>query len=134
MMRISLMSLVLMLFLFIASFAQPVILLSGKVMNGSSGVKVDILFKDDAGNLVRASSASNGTYQTVLKSGHKYGIIMTDENLVRYTFSYDVPNYDKYTELTQDFPIGVMEATAPPKQMASKTKKKTKSKKSKKGK
>ena len=127
-----------LLFFFLTNaFAQQaVVLLKGKVIqSGKSNSRVEMQFKDESGSLVRASSSSDGSYQTVLKPGHRYNITVTDENLIQNTFSYEIPNYDRYTELQQDFPItaSVVPAQTTKTQPEKKTKTK-KSKKSKKGK
>lgn len=117
---------------------DPVILLKGKVMNGSTPVaKAEIQFKDESGSpSIRSKSASDGSYQAVLKPNKKYKVVITTDDFTTFNFNYDVPAYDKYTELTQDFPVGAVPApvVASSEPTTKQTKKKSSTKKSKKGK
>ncbi|MCX8050474.1 MAG: hypothetical protein N3B17_01075 [Chlorobi bacterium] len=85
---------------------EPTALLRGTVRNGNQPARVEMLFRDETGKTIRAKSAADGTYQTVLSPGHSYSVTITTENLERYTFTYTIPPATKYTELTQDFSIG----------------------------
>ncbi|MBL7975562.1 MAG: hypothetical protein JNJ85_11660 [Candidatus Kapabacteria bacterium] len=113
---------------------DPLVLLRGNVKDNNKGVAVDMQFKDESGAIVKSKSASDGTYQAILKPGHKYQLTITDENLTRYTFTYEVPNYDKYTQLDQDFPLNATKVDTPVATESPKKSKKNKSKKTKKGK
>ncbi len=118
----------------------PTVLLRGTVRDGSQPARVDILFRDEQGNTIRAKSAHDGSYQAVLPPGHKYSVTITNDNLERYTFSYEIPPMTKYTELTQDFSIGSTFAStgsdtqSSNNQSAKPTKKRAKVKKSKRSK
>jgi len=118
------------------SFAkiEPVVLLRGNVKDKDKGVVVDIQFKDESGVLIRSKSAADGTYQTVLKPGHKYQVLIIDDNLTRFTFTYDVPHYDKYTQLDQDFQLNAVPTEVQINADKPSKIKKNKSKKTKKGK
>jgi len=114
--------------------AQAVVLLKGKILDNASGKKVDLTFQDPSGKSVRASSSTEGIYQTVLKSATHYAVTIDDDNFQKFTFQVDTPKSEKYSEMTQDFSL---KAPLPPtddSQVAKKTKKKTKAKKSTKGK
>lgn len=106
---------------------QPMVMLRGQVSGIVAPGKVDLLFTDQAGAIIRCSSGSNGKYQTVLKSASSYKVLVTDQDLQRFTFTYDTPNTSSYMELTKDF---VAQPAAPvAAEPAAKSKKKTKSKK-----
>lgn len=118
----------------LAAQVDPTVLLKGKVVNnGSPAGGLEMIFRDESGTIAsRTRSARDGSYQVVLKSGHRYDISMTDEELTRYTLAYEIPKYDKYIELEQDLPIGTEPAPSASSKSTKKSKK-TKSKKSKKG-
>ncbi len=124
----------LMTFTSTLGFSQTaVVLLKGAIQDNASGSKVELTFKDAAGQSVRSSSAPDGSYQAVLKTATHYDITIIDDNLQRFTFQIDTPKSEKYVELKQDFslkaPLPVAE-----KSVAKSSKKKTKAKKSTKGK
>ena len=107
---------------------QPMVMLRGQVSGIVAPGKVDLVFTDQAGAIVRCSSGSDGKYQTVLKAASSYKVLITDQDLQRFTFAYDTPNTASYMELTKDF---VAQPAAPvATEPTAKSKKKTKSKKS----
>jgi hypothetical protein len=113
---------------------EPTVLLRGIIRDGDKPAKVELLFRDEHGKTIRAKSASDGSYQTVLSPGHTYSLTITTDNLERYTYTYTVPPMTKYTELTQDFSIGATIANtsnASPQQTTPSTNKRSKVKKSK---
>lgn len=89
-------------------FAQlePTVLLRGVVRENGQAISADLIFRDENGKTIRSKSATDGSYQTVLAPGKTYTVIITNENLERYTFTYTMPVLTKYTELTQDFMLG----------------------------
>ncbi|MFM2132724.1 MAG: hypothetical protein RL156_5, partial [Bacteroidota bacterium] len=100
----------------------------GQVSGSVTAGKVDLVFTDQSGAIIRCSSGSDGKYQTVLKAASSYKVLITDQDLQRFTFTYDTPNTASYMELTKDF---VAQPAAPVvAEPAAKSKKKTKSKKS----
>ena len=107
---------------------QPNVMLRGTVRGIVAPGKVDLVFTDQAGAKVRASSGIDGKYQTVLKPASSYKVLITDQDLQRFNFTYDTPNTTSYMELTKDF---VAQPVAPvAAEPAAKSKKKAKSKKS----
>ncbi len=118
---------------------QNVVLLKGNILDNSSGKPVEITFTDHSGKSVRASSAGDNSYQTVLKSGESYKVSIDDENFQHFTFSLKTPDGAQYKEMSQDFSL---KAPLPPTEQPAqqdngkkvKSKRKTKAKKTKKGK
>lgn len=98
---------VVLLLSWISLYAQlePTVMLRGTVRQNEQGISADLLFRDDNGKTIRAKSANDGSYQTVLAPGKTYTVTITNENLERYTFTYTTPPLTKYTELTQDFAL-----------------------------
>ncbi len=115
--------------------AQALVLLKGQILDNASAKKVELNFSDPSGKSVRATSAPDGSYQTVLKSGTHYTISILDDDFRKFSFQIDTPKSEKYAEMTQDFslkaPLPTPATDAP---IAKKSKKKTKAKKSTKGK
>lgn len=66
-------------------------MLRGTVRQNEQGISADLLFRDDNGKTIRAKSANDGSYQTVLAPGKTYTVTITNENLERYTFIYTIP-------------------------------------------
>ncbi|MFM2133357.1 MAG: hypothetical protein RL156_638, partial [Bacteroidota bacterium] len=46
---------------------QPMVMLRGQVSGSVTAGKVDLVFTDQSGAIIRCSSGSDGKYQTVLK-------------------------------------------------------------------
>ncbi len=115
------------------SYAQQIVMLKGKITDNATNSPCQLEFRDETGALTRAKSGSDGSYQTILKSGHTYALTIVDDGLKRFSFSYEIPLAAKYSEIVKDFSIApVQTATAAP--ATTKSKKKTKTKKSTKGK
>lgn len=108
---------------------QTMVVLKGTVTGTLAPGKVDMVFTDESGSKIRSSSATDGSYQAVLKAGHHYTVLLTDQDLQRFTLTYDTPASEKYAELTYNFvvrpPAPVVTESA-----TKTTKKKSKTKKS----
>ncbi|RMF34844.1 MAG: hypothetical protein D6747_03930 [Chlorobiota bacterium] len=84
---------------------EPTVLLRGVVRYKGTPANVELLFRDESGKPVRAKSAADGSYQTVLTPGRTYTITITTENLERFTYALTLPPSNKFSELTQDFSL-----------------------------
>ncbi|GIV52916.1 MAG: hypothetical protein KatS3mg038_3437 [Candidatus Kapaibacterium sp.] len=84
---------------------EPTVLLRGVVRHNGAPANVELLFRDESGKAVRAKSAADGSYQTVLAPGRTYSITITTDNLERFTYTLTSPPSNKFSELTQDFSL-----------------------------
>ncbi len=84
---------------------EPTVLLRGVVRYKGAPANVELLFRDESGKSVRARSAADGSYQTVLTPGRTYSITITTENLERFPYTLTLPPSNKFSELTQDFSL-----------------------------
>ncbi|MFM8472795.1 MAG: hypothetical protein ACKOBV_04615 [Candidatus Kapaibacterium sp.] len=112
-----------------ARAGQPMVIVKGAITGAVAPGSLDLVFTDESGAKVRSSSNTDGRYQAVLKSGHRYSVLITDQDLQRFTMTYETPASEKSAELTHDFVIrpAAPVATEP---AGKASKKKTKTKKS----
>jgi hypothetical protein len=112
-----------------ASAGQTMVLLKGTVTGSVAPGKVDLVFTDESGAKIRSSSGTDGKYQAVLKAGHHYSVLITDQDLQRFTMAYDAPASEKFLELSYDF-VARPAAPVAVEPLAKQSKKKAKTKKS----
>ena len=94
-----------------AQLLNTVVALTGNVFNTitKEPVTAFVLAKDQNGKLVqatRSNSFNNGYYYlTGLKPGQKYTIILNKPKFFKEVTEVDIPNTDKYEEISKDFLI-----------------------------
>lgn len=76
-------------------------------------LKLNLTFKDKSDNIVfrtKSNEATNGSYfATGLKPGMKYIVSVSGQGYFSEDFELDIPNSDKYIELSKDFSIKPMQ-------------------------
>ncbi len=93
-----------------AAQLEPTVLLRGVIRHRGTPVQAELEFRDERGKTIRAKSAADGSYQTVLAPGTSYRVAIINENLERFSYSIDMPPSNKYMERTHDF---VLDEQAP---------------------
>lgn len=93
-------------------FAQNdvLVLLKGNIAELGSGapMEAEMNFREESGNLVRAKSNRDGSYQQILKPGHTYLVTFSGQNIVRETQEIQIPAVEKYTEIQKNFTVRPM--------------------------
>jgi outer membrane protein OmpA-like peptidoglycan-associated protein len=95
-------------------FINTVVSLTGSVFNQTTKQPetTALLVMKDGKRITAARSraSDNGYYYiTGLKAGESYDIQLQKKGFMKQVFSIDVPNTDKYTEISKDFLIMPME-------------------------
>lgn len=93
---------------------EPVILLSGKVLNKKTNapLQVDITYEDLATGVelgIASTNPKTGEYKIVLPAGKKYGCISHLEGYYPINENIDVTDLKKYTEIKKDLYMSPIE-------------------------
>lgn len=96
-----------------AQYMETVVSVTGVVKNVENApVSGNVIVTNDKGETINKTRCNGKYFITGLKPGETYNITIDSKGYFENTFEINVPNTDKYNELSKDVEMKVMEAGA----------------------